>query len=152
MITLWLYLVHVSHPQTCPDASIPCRHHPNCKSQVSDQNSEGNAFQPVGGAFSSTPLVVSSATTLVRLLIIALLTYNLPLVYLQTSLYISTSLAAQTVKRRLTMQDIRVQSLGREDLLEKGTATHSSVLAWKILWMEEPGRLQSMGSQRIGHD
>ena len=88
MITLWLYLVHVSHPQTCPDASIPCRHHPNCKSQVSDQNSEGNAFQPVGGAFSSTPLVVSSATTLVRLLIIALLTYNLPLVYLQTSLYI----------------------------------------------------------------
>ena len=106
----------------------------------------------MGGAFSSTPLVVSSATTLVRLLIIALLTYNLPLVYLQTSLYISTSLAAQTVKRRLTMQDIRVQSLGREDLLEKGTATHSSVLAWKILWMEEPGRLQSMGSQRIGHD
>ena len=46
----------------------------------------------------------------------------------------------------------RVQSLGWEDLLEKEMATHSSILAWKILWMEEPRRLQSMGSQRVGHD
>ena len=46
----------------------------------------------------------------------------------------------------------QVQSLGREDPLEKGMATHSSILAWKILWMEEPGGLQSMGSQRAGHD
>ena len=46
----------------------------------------------------------------------------------------------------------RVQSLGWEDLLEKGMATHSSILAWKIPWMEEPGRLQSMGSQRVRHD
>ena len=45
-----------------------------------------------------------------------------------------------------------VQSLGREDLLEKEMASHSSVLAWKIPWMEEPGRLQFMGSQRVGHD
>ena len=45
-----------------------------------------------------------------------------------------------------------VQSLGQEDLLEKEMATHSSVLAWKIPWTEEPGRLHSMGSQRVGHD
>ena len=51
------------------------------------------------------------------------------------------------VKRLLTMWETRVQSLGREDLLEKEIATHSSILAWKIAWTEEPGGLQSMGSQ-----
>ena len=55
------------------------------------------------------------------------------------------------VERLPTMQKTRVQSLGREDL-EKEMATHSSILAWKILWTEEPGRLQSMGSQRVGHN
>ena len=50
------------------------------------------------------------------------------------------------------MQETWVQSLGWEDLLEKEMATHSSTLAWKIPWTEEPGRLQSMGSQRVGHD
>ena len=50
------------------------------------------------------------------------------------------------------MQKTWVQSLGWEDALEKEMATHSSVLAWKIPWTEEPGRLQSMGSQRVGHD
>ena len=50
------------------------------------------------------------------------------------------------------MQETRVWSLGREDPLEKEMATHSSTLAWKIPWTEEPGRLQSMGSQRVGHD
>ena len=59
---------------------------------------------------------------------------------------------AQTVKRLPAMQETRVQSLGREDPLEKETATHSSTLAWKIPWTEEPDRLQSMGSQRVGHD
>ena len=59
---------------------------------------------------------------------------------------------AQTVKRLPTMWETWVQSLGWEDLLEKEMATHSSILAWKIPWMEEPGRLQSMGSQRVGHD
>ena len=59
---------------------------------------------------------------------------------------------AQTVKRLPTMQETWVQSLGREDLLEKEIATHSSILARKIPWAEEPGRLQSMGSQRVGHD
>ena len=59
---------------------------------------------------------------------------------------------AQTVKRLPTMREIRVQSLGWEDLLEKKLATHSSTLAWKIPWMEKPGRLQSMESQRVGHD
>ena len=59
---------------------------------------------------------------------------------------------AQTVKRLSTMQETRVQSLGWEDLLEKEIAIHSSTIAWKIPGTEEPGRLQSMGSQRVGHD
>ena len=50
------------------------------------------------------------------------------------------------------MQETWVQSLGQEDPLEKGVATHSSILAWEILWTEEPGRLQSTESQRVGHD
>ena len=50
------------------------------------------------------------------------------------------------------MREAHVQSLGQEDRLEKEMATHSSTLAWKTPWMEEPGRLQSMGSQRVGHD
>ena len=58
----------------------------------------------------------------------------------------------QKVKHLPAMQEIRVRSLGGEDPLEKEMATHSSTLAWKIPWMEEPGRLQSMGSQRVGHD
>ena len=62
------------------------------------------------------------------------------------------SLVAQMVKRLPTTQETGVQSLGWEDLLEKEMATHSSILAWKILWTEEPDRLQSMGSQRVGHD
>ena len=56
------------------------------------------------------------------------------------------------VKRLPAVQETLVQSLGREDPLEKEMATHSSVLAWKIPWMEDPGRLQSMGSQRVGHN
>ena len=56
------------------------------------------------------------------------------------------------VKHLPTMLETWVQSLGQEDLLEKEMAIHSSVLAWTIPWMEEPGRLQSMGSQRVGHD
>ena len=63
-----------------------------------------------------------------------------------------TSLVAQMVKRLPTMQETQVQSLDWEDLLEKEMATHSSILAWKIPWTEEPGRLQSMGLQRVRHD
>ena len=56
------------------------------------------------------------------------------------------------LKHLPTMWETGVQSLGREDLLEKEMVTHSYILAWKIPWMEEPGRLHSMGSQRVGHD
>ena len=56
------------------------------------------------------------------------------------------------VKCLPTMQETRVQSLGWEDPLEKEMATHNSILAWRIPWMEEPGRLQSTGSQRVRHD
>ena len=63
-----------------------------------------------------------------------------------------TFLVAQMVKCLPTMWETWVRSLGQEDPLEKEMATHSSTLAWKILWMEEPGRLQSTGSQRVGHN
>ena len=62
------------------------------------------------------------------------------------------SLVAQSVKNLPAAQETWVQSLGWEDPLEKEMATHSSILAWKISWTEEPGGLQSMGSQRVGHD
>ena len=70
--------------------------------------------------------------------------YFFPLLYI--------SLVAQTVKHLPTMWETQIQSLGREGLLGKEMATCSSILAWKILWMEEPGRLQSVGSQRVRHD
>ena len=59
---------------------------------------------------------------------------------------------AQTVKNLPAMQEIQAQSLGREDLLEKGMATHSSILAWRIPWTEQPGGPQSMVLQRVQHD
>ena len=59
---------------------------------------------------------------------------------------------AQMVKHLPTMWETRIQSLGREDLLEKEMAIHSSILAWKIPWTGEPGGLSSMGSHRVGHD
>ena len=64
----------------------------------------------------------------------------------------SNSSVAQTVKILPAMQETWVQSLGPEDSLEKGIATHSSIFAWRILWTEEPDGLQSMGSQRVGRD
>ena len=62
------------------------------------------------------------------------------------------SLVIQRLTRLPPMWETWVQSLGQEDFLEKAMAPHSSILAWKIPWTEEPGRLQSMGSQRVGHD
>ena len=62
------------------------------------------------------------------------------------------SLVAQSVRNLPAVQETRVRSLGWEDPLEKEMATHSSILSWKISWTEEPGVLQSMGSQRVGHD
>ena len=62
------------------------------------------------------------------------------------------SLVAHTVKELPAMQETWVRSLGWEDPLEKEMATHSSILAWRIPWTEEPGRLQSVGSQRVGHN
>ena len=62
------------------------------------------------------------------------------------------SLVAQMVKNLLAIRETWVRSLGPKDPLEKEMATHSSILAWKILWTEEPGRVQSIGSQRVGHN
>ena len=61
-------------------------------------------------------------------------------------------MVAQMVKNLPPMWETQVQSLGQEDPLEKGMATHSSILTWRIPWTEEPGRLQSMGSQRVRHE
>ena len=65
--------------------------------------------------------------------------------------YSWASLVAQTVKNLLTMQETWVRSLGWEDPLEEGMVTHSSILVWRSPWTEEPGRLQSIGSQRVEH-
>ena len=66
--------------------------------------------------------------------------------------YSWASLVAQMVKNPPAMRETWVQSLGREDALEEDMATHPSILAWRIPWTEEAGGLQSMGSQRVGHD
>ena len=65
---------------------------------------------------------------------------------------LSSSLVAQMVKRLPTMKEFQVQSLGWDDPLEKEMAIHSSTIVWNIPWTGEPGRLQSMGSQRVGHN
>ena len=67
-------------------------------------------------------------------------------------MYERASLVAQRVKRLPAVWETWVQSLGQEDPLQKEMAAHSSILAWKIPWKEEPSRLQSMGSQRVGHN
>ena len=71
---------------------------------------------------------------------------------INTFILAGASLVAQMVKNMPAMQEAWVQSLDWEDPLEKGMATHSSILAWMIPWTEEPSRLQSIGSQRTGHD
>jgi len=83
--------------------------------------------------------------------------YFLPILYYQLANItifeeIYASLVAQRLKRLPGMQETWVRSLGRKDPLEKEMATHSSILAWRIPWRVEPGRVQSMGSQRVGHD
>ena len=79
------------------------------------------------------------------------MTWCLAVLLIWSSL-IMTSLVAQTVKRLSIMWETRVRALGWGDPLEKEMAIHSSTIAWRIPWTEEPGRLQSMGSQRVEHD
>ena len=67
-------------------------------------------------------------------------------------LFWGASLVAQTVKNLTAVQETQIHPLGQEDPLEKEMATHSSILAWRIPWTEEPGGLQTMRSQRVGHD
>ena len=71
---------------------------------------------------------------------------------LSTTTVFRVSLVVQMVKNLPAMQETQVQSLGQKDPLEKGMTTHSSILAWTVLWTEEPSGLQSMGLQRCGHD
>ena len=73
-------------------------------------------------------------------------------IYLSISLVNLASQVAQLIKKLPATQETQVQSLHQEDPLEKGMATHSSILAWKIPWTEGPGGLQSMGSQRVRHN
>ena len=72
--------------------------------------------------------------------------------WLSNADYLMASLVAQRLKRLPAMQETWVRYLGQEDPLEKEMATHSSILAWRTPWMEEPGGLPSTGSQRVGHD
>ena len=71
---------------------------------------------------------------------------------LSTTTVFGAFLVAQMVKNLPAMQETQVQSLGRKDSLEKGMTTHSSILAWRIPWTEEPSGLQSMRLQRVGHN
>ena len=71
---------------------------------------------------------------------------------MQAIIYRMASLVTQAVKNLPAVQETRVRSLGREDPLEKEMVIHSSILAWRVPWTEEPGGLQSMRSQRVGHD
>jgi len=96
---------------------------------------------------SSSSLIRSSASDV--LLLIPSRVFLITLIVLFASV---CSLVTRMVKRLPTMQETWVQSLDWEALLEKEMVTHSSTLAWKIPWMEEPGSLQSMGSQRVRHD
>ena len=70
----------------------------------------------------------------------------------ESSIYFAFPIVTQTVKNLPAMRETQVQSLGQEDPLEMEMATHSSTLAWRILWTEEPGRLQSIWLQIVGHD
>ena len=81
-----------------------------------------------------------------------MLSFQQTIVYLTSPYLNRASLVAQMVKYPPAMQETQVQSLGQEDPLEKGMATHSSILVWRIPWTEDPGRLQSMGSQKVRHD
>ena len=76
---------------------------------------------------------------------------DLFLIFIQLHKWLA-SLIAQWIKNLPAMQKIRVRFLGQENPLEKEMATHSSILAWRIAWTGEPGRLQPMGLQRVGHD
>ena len=76
----------------------------------------------------------------------------IPLTLISYLIALPTSLVVQMVKHLSTMRETWVRALGWEDPLEEEMATHSSTIAWKISWTEEPGRLQSMASQRVGHD
>ena len=76
----------------------------------------------------------------------------MPYPFLEVKSIIKTALVAREVKRLPTIRETGVRSLGGEGPLEKEMATHSNILIWKIPWSEEPGRLQSMESQRAGHD
>ena len=96
-----------------------------CQPQTSDRETEPHGYSPV-----VSPHRVSHV-----------ISFGLDLSYQKSSL------VAQRVKNLPAMQQIRVQSLGQEDPLEKEMATHSSTLAWEIPWTEEPGKLQSMGLQ-----
>ena len=78
--------------------------------------------------------------------------FSLEIFFKNYFMWIRAPLIAQLVKNLSAMQETQVRSLGRGDPLEKGTATHTSILAWRILWTDEPGCLQSMGSKRVTHD
>ena len=126
--------VHYVH---CPLSAITSAPPPIIRHQIPE----------VGDPWSRGPQPCTHRQCVLYMVYIPQTTY-----YTWYILYHGASLVAQTVGHLPALQENLVQSLGWEEPLEKEMATHSSNLAWKIPWREEPGRLQSMGLQRVGHD
>ena len=124
------------------------------------RNPSGPGIELVSFALAgSHPLCHQGSPHLILMAILTKSPMHLPLLlkpkdYLGTPFTKMTraSLVAQRLKRLPPMREPRVQSLGREDPLSREMVTHSSILAWRIPWIEKPGRLQAMGSQRVGHN
>ena len=116
--------------------------------EAGDRNSISVLICPLNACFRSRFL----PTPFIGFLIACCLSRNLSENQYYFQKLVWASQVAQMVKKLLAMQETWVSSLAWEDSLEKGMDTHFSILAWEIPWTEEPGGLQSMGSQRVGHD
>ena len=126
----------------CPRPWATCSHHLN---HIFPSRCVGHSKQLGGGSQENTPETWSSG--------VIWSSHEMSNVTLLFSFGSCHGFPCGSVlKNPSTMQEMQVRSLGEEDPLEEGKATHSSILAWRIPWTEEPGGLQSMGSQRVGHD
>ena len=130
---------------SCPQSSPASGSFPVCQFFTS-------GGQNIGASAPVLPMNIQGWFPLGLTGLISLQSKGLSRVFSRTTVRKHQSLVAQTVKSLPAMQKIQVRSLGQEDPLEESMATHSRILAWRIPWTKEPGGLQSMGSQRVGHD
>ena len=158
------FILFFSKP-TCPPltpasatANVQRLQHPQAASLSYPAESNTNALQ--GCLWDVSPVIPPPTCPLVQAVITphlhisrkVLMTPSSPASHFLFFSLLKNALVAQMVKNLPAMRKTQVWSLGWEDPLEKGMPTHSSILAWRIPWTEEPGRLQSMGSQRVRHD